>query len=75
VIPSYTESGKPTITAQAIPGVFTRCMISHMVKATALKKITHSICTLEFIPHRELYDWFIEVLEIFPSRQYEFARP
>jgi glutaminyl-tRNA synthetase len=29
---------------------------------------------LEFIPHRPLYDWFIEKLEIFPSRQYEFAR-
>ncbi len=29
---------------------------------------------LEFIPHRELYDWFIEKLEIFPSHQYEFAR-
>jgi glutaminyl-tRNA synthetase len=29
---------------------------------------------LEFIPHRPLYDWFIEKLEIFPSHQYEFAR-
>jgi glutaminyl-tRNA synthetase len=28
----------------------------------------------KFVPHRELYDWFIEKLEIFPSRQYEFAR-
>src|SRR6202000_1051282 len=25
-------------------------------------------------PHRPLYDWFIEKLEIFPSKQYEFAR-
>ncbi|MBL7650412.1 MAG: glutamine--tRNA ligase, partial [Candidatus Hydrogenedentes bacterium] len=33
-----------------------------------------SICTLEFIPHRPLYDWCIDNLEIFPSRQYEFAR-
>lgn len=40
----------------------------------AIENITHSICTLEFIPHRELYDWCIEKLEIFPSRQYEFAR-
>jgi glutaminyl-tRNA synthetase len=32
------------------------------------------VCTLEFIPHRELYDWFIQKLEIFPSHQYEFAR-
>jgi glutaminyl-tRNA synthetase len=29
---------------------------------------------LEFVPHRELYNWFIEKLEIFPSHQYEFAR-
>src|SRR6185436_7398959 len=39
-----------------------------------IEGITHSICTLEFIPHRELYDWLIESLEIFPSHQYEFAR-
>lgn len=43
-------------------------------QSDAIEKVTHSICTLEFIPHRELYDWFIEKLEIFPSRQYEFAR-
>jgi glutaminyl-tRNA synthetase len=40
----------------------------------AIEAITHSICTLEFIPHRELYNWFIEKLEIYPSQQYEFAR-
>src|SRR5204863_5272486 len=38
------------------------------------ENVTHSICTLEFVSHRELYDWFIEKLEIFPSHQYEFAR-
>jgi glutaminyl-tRNA synthetase len=43
-------------------------------QSDSIEKITHSICTLEFIPHRALYDWFIEKLEIFPSRQYEFAR-
>src|SRR5215218_9271916 len=41
---------------------------------TIIGQETHSLCTLEFIPHRELYDWFIEQLEIFPSKQYEFAR-
>lgn len=40
----------------------------------SIEGITHSICTLEFIHHRPLYNWFIEQLEIFPSRQYEFAR-
>jgi glutaminyl-tRNA synthetase len=29
---------------------------------------------LEFVPHRELYDWLIEKLDIYPSHQYEFAR-
>jgi glutaminyl-tRNA synthetase len=43
-------------------------------QSDSIEKITHSICTLEFIPHRPLYDWFIEKLGIFPSRQYEFAR-
>ena len=43
-------------------------------QSDAIEHITHSVCTLEFIPHRELYDWFIKELEIFPSHQYEFAR-
>lgn len=43
-------------------------------QSDSIEKITHSVCTLEFIPHRPLYDWFIEELEIFPSKQYEFAR-
>jgi glutaminyl-tRNA synthetase len=43
-------------------------------QSDSIENVTHSICTLEFVPHRPLYDWFIEQLEIFPSRQYEFAR-
>lgn len=43
-------------------------------QSDSIENITHSICTLEFAPHRPLYDWFIEKLEIFPSKQYEFAR-
>lgn len=43
-------------------------------QSDSIEEITHSICTLEFVPHRELYDWCIENLEIFPSKQYEFAR-
>ena len=43
-------------------------------QSDSIEKITHSICTLEFIPHRALYDWCIEQLAIFPSKQYEFAR-
>lgn len=40
----------------------------------SIEEVTHSLCTMEFIPHRELYDWLLEHLETFPSRQYEFAR-
>jgi glutaminyl-tRNA synthetase len=43
-------------------------------QSDSIENITHSICTLEFVPHRDLYDWCIENLEIFPSKQYEFAR-
>lgn len=43
-------------------------------QSDSIEKITHSLCTLEFVPHRPVYDWLIEKLEIFPSRQYEFAR-
>ena len=43
-------------------------------QSDSIENITHSICTLEFIPHRALYDWCIEQLAIYPSHQYEFAR-
>lgn len=43
-------------------------------QSDSIEHITHSICTLEFVPHRELYDWCISNLDIFPSHQYEFAR-
>lgn len=42
-----------------------------------LEQISHSFCTLEFLPHRELYDWFLD--QIYDSnkvrpKQREFAR-
>lgn len=43
-------------------------------QSDAIEEVTHSICTLEFVPHRALYDWLIENLGIYPSHQYEFAR-
>jgi glutaminyl-tRNA synthetase len=43
-------------------------------QSDALEEITHSLCTLEFEVHRPLYTWFIEQLDIFPTRQIEFAR-
>jgi glutaminyl-tRNA synthetase len=43
-------------------------------QSDSIEGITHSLCTLEFEVHRPLYQWFIKELEIFPSRQIEFAR-
>lgn len=42
-----------------------------------LEQISHSLCTLEFLPHRELYDWFLD--QIYEGgktrpKQREFAR-
>lgn len=43
-------------------------------QSDSIEGITHSLCSLEFFHHRPLYNWLIEQLEIFPSRQIEFAR-
>ncbi|GLR16274.1 glutamine--tRNA ligase/YqeY domain fusion protein [Portibacter lacus] len=43
-------------------------------QSDSIENITHSLCSLEFIHHRPLYNWFIEKLGIYPSRQIEFAR-
>jgi glutaminyl-tRNA synthetase len=43
-------------------------------QSDSIENISHSICTLEFEVHRPLYNWYIEQLCIFPSRQFEFAR-
>ena len=43
-------------------------------QSDSIEQVTHSMCTLEFENNRPLYNWFIEQLGIFPSRQYEFDR-
>lgn len=43
-------------------------------QSDSIEQVTHSLCSLEFEDHRPLYDWFIEKLGIFPSKQSEFAR-
>jgi glutaminyl-tRNA synthetase len=43
-------------------------------ESDSIERVTHSLCTLEFEDHRPLYNWFIEQLGIFPSRQIEFDR-
>ena len=42
-----------------------------------IEQVSHSFCTLEFLPHRELYNWFINKLsnkEKLEPKQREFAR-
>ncbi len=41
-----------------------------------IEGVTHSLCTLEFVPHRPLYDWLLEALDLPRAlpHQYEFAR-
>ena len=43
-----------------------------------LEQISHSLCSLEFKPHRELYDWFLDQVVVEPGKirpkQREFAR-
>ena len=42
-----------------------------------IEQISHSFCTLEFLPHRELYDWFLDQLvdgSKLRPKQREFAR-
>jgi glutaminyl-tRNA synthetase len=40
----------------------------------SIEGVTHSLCSQEYEIHRPLYDWFLENLGIFHSRQIEFAR-
>jgi len=40
----------------------------------SIEGVTHSLCTLEFEDHRPLYEWVLDELDIFRSRQIEFAR-
>jgi len=43
-------------------------------QSDSIEGITHSICTLEFENNRQLYDWYLDALEIYHPRQIEFAR-
>lgn len=43
-------------------------------QSDSIEGVTHSICTLEFEDHKPLYEWFLDRLNIYRPRQYEFAR-
>ena len=40
----------------------------------SIEGITHSLCSIEYMNHRPLYDWFLDQLGIYHPRQIEFAR-
>lgn len=43
-------------------------------QSDSIEGITHSLCDLAYEDHRPLYEWFLEELDIFRTRQIEFAR-
>ena len=43
-------------------------------QSDSIEGVTHSLCTLEFVNHRPLYDWLLDELKIFHPQQIEFAR-
>lgn len=47
---------------------FTHCI------SDSFEEISHSLCSLEFENNRELYDWFLRVLDLYKVQQIEFAR-
>ncbi len=47
---------------------YTHCL------SDSLEGITHSLCTLEFVNNRELYDWVLNALGLYHPQQIEFAR-
>lgn len=47
---------------------FTHCL------SDSFEGITHSVCTLEFVNNRELYDWVLNALDAYHPQQIEFAR-
>ena len=40
----------------------------------SIENVTHSLCTMEYEDHRPLYEWFLNELKVFPSRQIEFGK-
>ncbi|MCA9963418.1 MAG: glutamine--tRNA ligase/YqeY domain fusion protein, partial [Anaerolineales bacterium] len=43
-------------------------------QSDSIEGITHSLCSLEYVNHRPLYDWFLDELGIYHPQQIEFAR-
>ncbi len=43
-------------------------------QSDSIEGVTHSLCSLEYLNHRPLYDWYLDALGVYHPRQIEFAR-
>ena len=43
-------------------------------QSDSIEGVTHSLCSLEYLNHRPLYDWYLDSLGVYHPRQIEFAR-
>ncbi len=43
-------------------------------QSDSIEGVTHSLCSLEYLNHRPLYDWYLESLGVYHPRQIEFAK-
>ena len=40
----------------------------------SIEGVTHSLCSIEFEDHRPIYDWYLDMLDVYHPQQIEFAR-
>lgn len=43
-------------------------------QSDSIEGVTHSLCSLEYLNHRPLYDWYLVALEVYHPQQLEFAK-
>lgn len=43
-------------------------------QSDSIEGVTHSLCSLEYLNHRPLYDWYLGALEVYHPQQLEFAK-
>ena len=43
-------------------------------QSDSIEGVTHSLCSLEYLNHRPLYDWYLDALDVYHPRQIEFAK-
>ena len=43
-------------------------------QSDSIEGVTHSLCSLEYMDHRPLYDWYLDALGVYHPQQIEFAK-